>query len=123
MGRNYTLGLRPQEENKMFRTLIVTLVLVLASPAFAQDLPKHYPKEGFQRTGLVDAIYVEDSTMVINDIPFRFSQNVVVHSMTSYRVPFTQVREGVRVGYKMANSGEIIELWLLPDNYSDRRQR
>jgi hypothetical protein len=107
----------------MIRTLIIAMILVLAGPAFSQDLPKHYPKEGFQRTGLVDAIYVEDSTMVINDQPFRFSQNVVVHSLTSYRVPFTHVREGVRVGYKMTNGGEIIELWLLPDNYVDTRQR
>jgi hypothetical protein len=107
----------------MIKTLIVTLILAVAGPAFSQELPKHYPREGFQRTGLVDAIYVEDSTIVINDQPFRFSQNVVVHSLTSYRVPFTHVREGIRVGYKMANSGEIIELWMLPDNYSDRRQR
>ncbi|MDH5621486.1 MAG: hypothetical protein OEY74_05335, partial [Gammaproteobacteria bacterium] len=80
-------------------------------------------KEGFQRTGLVDAIYVENSTIVINDQPFRFSQNVVVHSINSYRVPFTHVRTGVRVGYKMTSGGEIIELWLLPENYSDRRRR
>ena len=107
----------------MIRTLIIALILILASPAWSQDLPKYYPKEGFQRTGLVDAIYVETSTMVINDQPFRFSQNVVVHSMNSYRVPFTHVRAGVRVGYKMTNAGEIIELWLLPENYSDRRRR
>lgn len=107
----------------LIKTLIIATLLVLASPAFPQGMPKHYPNEGFQRTGLVDAIYVEDSTIVINDQPFRFSQNVVVHSMTSNRVPFTHVRLGVRVGYKMASSGEIVELWLLPDNYSERRQR
>lgn len=107
----------------MTKTLIVTLLLALASPAFSQDFPKYYPNEGFQRTGLVDAIYAEDSTIVINDQQFRYSPNVVVHSMTSYRVPFAHVREGGRVGYKMANSGEIIELWLLPDNYADGRQR
>ncbi len=107
----------------MIRTLIITLILVLAGPAVAQDLPKYYPKEGFQRTGVVDAIHVEDSTLVINDIPHRFSQNVIVHSLNSYRVPFTHVRQGVRVGYKFANNGEIIELWLLPENYSDIRQR
>lgn len=107
----------------MIRMLIITSILTLAGPAFAQDLPKYYPTEGFQRTGLVDAIYVEDSTIVINDQPFRFSQNVVVHSMNSYRVPFNYVREGSRVGYKMTNGGEIIELWLLPENYRDRRQR
>jgi len=107
----------------MFRTLMFTLILLLAGPAFSEDLPKYFPKEGFQRTGLVDAIYVENSMIVINDQPFRFSQNVVVHSMNSYRVPFTYVRQGVRVGYKMADGGEIIELWLLPDNYADRRQR
>lgn len=102
----------------MIKTLIIALLLVLASPAFAQDSPN-----GFQRSGLVDAIYAEEGRIVINDIPYPFSQNVVVHSTSSYRVPFSQVREGARVGYKMGSGGEIVELWLLPANYSDRRER
>ena len=107
----------------MIKTLIIALLLVLASPAFAQDSPKNHPIEGFQRSGLVDAIYAEEGRIVINDIPYPFSQNVVVHSTSSYRVPFSQVREGARVGYKMGSGGEIVELWLLPANYSDRRER
>ena len=107
----------------MIKTLIATLVLVLSSPALAQDSPENTPAQGFQRSGLVDAIYADEATIVINDIPNRFSQNVVVHSISSYRVPFAHVRQGARVGYRMDSGGEIVELWLLPADYSERHQR
>ena len=107
----------------MIKTLIVTVIFMLACPAFSQDLPKYYPAEGFQRTGLVDAIYYDEGKIVINDIPYMYSRDVVVHSMSSYRVSLEQVRNGERVAYKVGCGGEIVELWLLPTNYSDGRQQ
>ncbi len=104
--------------------IIIALAVMLASPAFSQDLPDHYPTEGFQRTGLVDAIYIDESRIVIGDIPYQYSSTVIVHSMSStYRASISRVRSGVRVAYKMGRNFEIIELWLLPVNYSDARHR
>lgn len=107
----------------MKKILIIALALVFASPALSQNLPKHYPAEGFQRSGVVDAVYPEEFRIVINDIPFYYSSAVVVHSMSSYRASFSRVRSGVIVAYKMGSNREIVELWLLPPNYSDSRKR
>lgn len=103
--------------------IILVLAFFLASPAFSQDLPAYYPKDGFQRTGLVDGIYIDESRIVINDIPYQYSSSVVVHSMSSYRVSITRVRSGVRVAFKLGRNRQIIELWLVPLNYSDARER
>ncbi len=107
----------------MIKTFIVALAIAFASPAFSQSLPNYYPAEGFQRTGLVDAVYADEYKIVINDIPYQYSSSVVVHSMSSYRASFTRIRSGVRVAYKMGRNHEIVELWLLPANYSDSRRR
>ncbi len=101
----------------MIRMLIVVLALLVAFPAFSQDSSG----KDFQRTGTVDAIYATEGRIVIGDIPYPFSPNVIVHSTNSYRLPFSRVRTGVKVGFKMSSAGEITELWLLPKNYSDRR--
>ena len=104
----------------MKKTLIIALAILFTIPVYSQHLPKHYPAEGFQRTGLVDAVYASEYRIVINDIPYQYSKAVVVHSMSSsYRASFSRVRSGVRVAYKMGSSREIVELWLLPANYSD----
>lgn len=107
----------------MTKTLIVALAIVFAGPAFSQNLPKYYPAEGFQRTGLVDAVYESEYRIVINDIQYHYSTAVVVHSLSSYRTSLARVRSGVRVAYKMGNGGEIVELWLLPLDYSNSRER
>ena len=106
----------------MKNTIIFALVLILAGPAFSQDLPRYYPQEGFQRTGLVDALYVDESRIVIDDIPYQYASSVVVHSVSSYRVSITRVRSGVRVAFKLGRNHEIVELWLVPENYSDGRK-
>jgi hypothetical protein len=107
----------------MKKILILALAILFASPAFSQKLPKHYPAEGFQRTGLVDAVYASEYRIVINDIQFHYSKAIVVHSMSSYRASFSRVRSGMRVAYKMGSNNEIVELWLLPATYTDSRRR
>lgn len=101
----------------MTKLLLLLGTMAFSASLFAQELPRHYPPEGFQRTGLVDAIYADEGRIVINDITYQYSMNVVVHSMSSYRVPLTRVQSGAHVGYKMGTGGTIVELWLLPLNY------
>lgn len=107
----------------MIRTLIFAVLIAATGPAFSQGLPKHYPAEGFSRSGLVDAIYVDERRIVINDIPYVYSESVVVHSMSSNRASLNRVRSGVRVAYKMGSGRVIVEIWLLPPNYKDSRRR
>ncbi len=107
----------------MKRIALLITSLVLATSAFAQGLPKHYPSEGFQRTGVVHAVYPDELRIVINDIPYAYSKAVVVRSLSSNRASFTRVRPGMKVAYKMGSDQRIIEMWLLPPNYSDARRR
>ncbi len=107
----------------MLRTLVAILTLIFAASAIAQTLPAHYPAEGFNRTGEVHAVYHDESRIVINDIPFLYSSAVVVHSMSSKRASFSRVRNGVIVAYKLGSDRKIIEMWLLPPDYSDGRRR
>ncbi len=107
----------------MKRILLVITSILLASGVYAQSLPKHYPSEGFQRTGVVDAVYPDELRIVINDMPFVYSKAVIVRSLSSNRASLTRVRPGVKVAYKMGSDQRITEMWLLPPNYSDARRR
>ncbi len=107
----------------MIKKIVAIVAISIASFAYAQNLPNYYPAEGFQRTGLVDAVYPDESRIVINDTQYHYSGSVVVHSLSSYRVSFSRVHSGVRVAYKMGSDNKIVELWLLPLNYSETRTR
>jgi hypothetical protein len=107
----------------MIKKILAIVALTIASSAVAQNFPKYYPADGFRRTGNVDAVYADESRIVINDTLYHYSGAVVVHSMSSYRVSFGQIRSGVHVAYKLGSDNKIIELWLLPANYSDSRSR
>lgn len=105
-------------------SLIVIAALALSAPAVAEDLPKYYPDEGFQRVGVLDAVQLEQQQIVIGDIPYSLSDNVIVHSRTSYSVPSSRLRVGSTIGYRFSRQGRLItEIWLLPNNYQDRARR
>lgn len=107
----------------MIKKIVAVVAIIIASSAYAQDFPKYYPAEGFRRTGNVDAVYTDESKIVINDTLYYYSGSVVVHSPSSYRVSFGRIKNGVRVAYKLGSDNKIIELWLLPANYSETRSR
>ena len=106
--------------------LIAALVaLTLAGIASAQGLPDYYPKEGFQRTGVLDAVQPEAQRIIIGDLGYAYSSNLVVHSPRSYNVPLSRLKPGTRIAFKTLNDrGRVItEIWLLPDNYKDGARR
>jgi len=107
----------------MIKKILLVVALTIAGSAIAQNLPKYYPSEGFRRTGNVDAVYSDASRIVINDIQYYYSASVVVHSLSSYRTSFGRVHSGVHVAYKLGSDNRIVELWLLPANYSKSRSR
>lgn len=98
------------------------IAIALASTAFAQRLPAHYPSEGFQRTGIVDAVLLDENRIVIGDISYAVSDNVVIHSLTAKDVSIARLRPGVRVGIRNGRSRVLTELWLLPSNYDSKRR-
>lgn len=108
---------------KQISKVVVLLMLLAGSAAFA-ELPAYYPKDGFQRTGSLDGIDLGRQSIVINDAQYYLSNNAIVHSPTNFSVPFSRLRLGSVVGYKMAPNGRMVtELWILPDGYKSRRGR
>jgi len=104
--------------------LTVAVLSVFVGGWAAAQFPAYYPKEGFQRVGIVDDIQLDRQVIVINDVPYNLANNFIVHSETSYSVPVSQLRLGGQVGYKTAGRGRLIsEIWLLPNNYKSPRQR
>ncbi len=106
---------------RLFCALFVSLAL--SGVAIAQVFPAYYPKDGFQRTGLIDAYYPDEARIVINDMPYQLSDTVIVHSLTSYSDSKSRLQQGQKVGYKIVGGELISAIWLLPSNYSDRRRR
>lgn len=109
----------------MKKQLISTLFIVIAfaSTAIAQRLPAHYPSEGFHRSGVIDAVLLEEHRIVIGDISYPLSGDFVVHSLTAKDVSIARLRPGVRVGIRNGRNPVITELWLLPASYDASRKR
>ena len=107
------------------RIIAAVLAISLAGAAAAQGLPDYYPKQGFQRTGILDAMYPNAQRIVIDDLGYNYSSNLVVHSPRSYSVPLSQLKPGTRIAFKTLNNrGRMITvIWLLPDDYKDGSRR
>lgn len=99
-------------------TSILLLAVALCATAYAQRLPNYYP-DSFQRVGTVDDL--RDGAIVINDMLFGVSDSVVVHSMSSYRDSLSKIRRGTRIAYRLGGEREVVEIWLLPDDYEGGR--
>lgn len=110
---------------KTLRFVTLTIALVLAGAVAAQGFPNYYPKEGFQRVGTIDAIQAEEQRLVIGDLAYAMSSNLIIHSPRAYSVPQSNLRVGGKIGFKLVRGGErmITEIWLLPDDYAGGENR
>ncbi len=110
---------------RIIRLTAALVALLLAGAAAAQGLPDYYPTGGFQRTGVLDAVQPEAQRIVIGDLGYTYSPNLVVHSPRSYSIPLSRLKPGTRVAFKtLDNRGQVItEIWLLPDGYDDGSRR
>lgn len=109
----------------MKKTLFLVLVFAyaLASPSIAATFPSYYPVNGFPNTGRVDAVYLEESRIVIGDLPYKISESVVVRTLRSKSDSLARIREGAKVGFRTSRRDVIEEFWLLPSNYEAPRRR
>jgi len=110
---------------RTFHLAIAVIALLLAGTVAAQNLPRYYKDADFQRTGRVDSVQIEAQRIVIDDVSYSISSNLIVHSPKAYSVPVSNLKVGTLVGYKMLNARSrlISEVWLLPSDYNDRRRR
>lgn len=102
---------------------VLAIAVVFMNTAIAQVLPNYYPAKGFQNTGRVDAVYAEESRIVIDDVSYQVSASVIVRSLSSRSDSLLRVRPGAHVGFRVSRGDSIEEFWLLPGNYKAPRRR
>jgi len=102
-------------------TLLAT-VMFFMSGAMAQQLPSYYPSN-LERTGHVDAVLLEDEQIVVNDLSYRLSSNLVVHAPKIYSIPRSRLRAGQTIAFRVAGERQIMEIWILPYSYDGGRGR
>lgn len=101
-------------------------IMLLASPAVYSDdddstspngLPSYYPAD-FQKRGVLTKIRSQYHWEV-NGIQIRVSSNVLVHSLASNFSSLYYINQGMELGYRKDSSGEITEVWELPNGTVD----
>lgn len=103
--------------------LAIALGLAFTATIAATSFPDYYPPGGFHGTGLVDDVQLEQRRIVVDDVPYLLADNLIVHSMSAYSVPVTQLRRGLMIGYATSQGGRITRIWLLPADYDRSRGR
>jgi len=104
-------------------TALCGIACLLATAALANEFPNYYPGDGFQRTGRLDAVQLDNRRVVIDDIPYQLADNVIVHSLTSYSVPAERLQAGSIVGYQTSGARLIMKIWILPRDYKGPGRR
>lgn len=104
-------------------TLLLCTLIFQAIAAVAADLPDYYPSEGFGRSAIIDAFIADEQRIILNDISYTLADNVIVHTPVSFSAPKTTLKSGDRVAIRFGGGRLIVEIWILPADYADHRQR
>jgi hypothetical protein len=102
---------------------VLILGAMLAATASARELPSYYPTDELRRAGEIDAVNLEENQVVIDDVPYRIADDVVVHSLSAYSVSKVRLRPGGRVAFRMGSGNTITTFWLLPRGYEPGGRR
>ncbi len=106
---------------KMLLGFMTTICLLLAQPVLA-GFPDWYPKDGFQHYGKVDDVDAANKSLIINDREYHYTDKTLVHSLSEPADSLGRLRKSAMVGftYDMSSEGakQLLEVWLLPENYS-----
>lgn len=103
---------------KLLLTLVTTMVLGIANSA---QLPAHYPSNGFDRIGNVDSINFETRQVIIEDMIYILSDDVVLNSLSRSSDSLGRLIKDTKVGFNFSSAGRnryIREIWLLPSTYT-----
>jgi len=104
-----------------FAKYLAVISIALSGTAFAQGLPAHYP-DSFALSGTIDD--VQQGAIVVGDIRYTLSDELVIHTyLNQQSVSIGQLRDDVKIGFAVNETGQIIEIWLLPVYYDEVRRR
>ncbi len=103
----------------IFTVVLFAALLIPASGAFADKLPKHYP-ESFSNIGTIDDLH--PGYIVIGDMEFAVSPATRVYTPHSRFSSLRVLKKGAMVGFSIAEQrGEEIrqvsEIWVLPEGF------
>lgn len=102
---------------------VVVVVLALANVAYASDRTRVPEGADYQRTGRVDAVYLEENRIVIDDIPYGLADILRIRAGGSKAVSRGKLRSGMTIGFKLNRGRQITEIWLLANNAERRGRR
>ncbi|MEO1204540.1 MAG: hypothetical protein AAFX10_17685 [Pseudomonadota bacterium] len=97
--------------------------LLVSAAADARDMPDYYSESEEHETGRIDDVRLQEHSVVINDVQYTLSDDVVVHSLESYSVSRARLRPGIYIAYKLGSGRRITNVWLLPASYDPNRRR
>jgi len=103
---------------KLLLTLVTTMVLGIANGG---QLPAHYPSNGFDRIGNVDEVNLETRKVIIEDMIYILSDDVVLNSLSRSSDSLGRLIKNTKVGFDFSGAGSnryIREIWLLPSTYT-----
>ena len=104
----------------MVKTLFSTLVLFLGLTMSAVNAAEQsYP---YKIAGTVDILKSSNKGIVIDDMSYRLSPNVVIHGDKGKIASRKDLKEGIKVGanlssYSGSSRGMVYEIWILPSNF------
>ncbi len=104
----------------IFTVVLFAALLIPASGAFADKLPKHYP-ESFSSIGTIDDLH--PGYIVIDDMEFAVSPATRVYTPHSRFSSLRVLKKGAMVGFAIAEKKgneiwQISEIWVLPEGFS-----
>lgn len=101
--------------------LICLVAGMAATSIHAAQLPSHYPDDGFDRIGTIETISFETRKIIVNDVEYLLSDDVVLHSRSSSSDSLGRLIKGSKLGFNFTRAGKqryIREIWLLPSSYT-----
>ncbi len=104
-------------KHMLLKTQGLILLLLLSFSVSAATLPSYYPKPLPPMIGKIDGINIKKGEIIIDDIPFKLSMNVKVHSLTTEFSSLQVLRNGMHIAHIMKNINgtfTIAEIWILP---------
>ena len=103
---------------KLLLALATMMVLGIAN---GTQFPAHYPSNGFDRIGKVDDINFGTRRVIIEDMVYTLSDDVVLNSWSRSSDSLGRLIKGTQVGFDFSGTGSnryIHEIWLLPSTYT-----
>ncbi len=105
----------------LLKTNGLILLMLFSLSISASGLPDYYPEKLNHMQGNIDDIDIRTGRIIINDIPWKLSMNVKVHSMSTEFSSVQTLKKGTYLAFKVDTingKSEIAEIWILPKFFS-----